>query len=360
MPAAELWTLDQAHAWTVWRDQDSVDRVKPGQLGSACTFRTLLGIRKRGYRTSRRPVVAKLHELDHACAAGALKAVRLFVNGTTERIPAHEWRDGTPNNPQQIRFLPSDVMVIFPRSDEVPPSHHAVQRERPQEGVTATGELVSAPSSTPSAPAFRATAIRSGAIAEGSQLAEWITLLEAIEHVQRVGDAAPREAVEKLRVPLREGKIRSRHWGTDRPIEPLAWYRAKIFSDGGVEFCSDNALLESRLKTIGLGSIRDRVEVNNSEMMRYFPEPAEKRRRGPKPGTVDRYGEADGGLFGDIEEIMKKENNSVEAAAKMLADANRIVGTGSPDSRATRLAKRYRQDRGRKNLVPTRSETRPN
>jgi hypothetical protein len=152
IPVSELWTLDQAHAWTVWRDPDSVDLVRPGQGPSGWTFRTLWGYRVRGYRPLEPPplAIAKSHELDRACAAGELNALRLFANGTTKRVPAREWRDGTPNNPQQIRFLPSEVMANFARPEEVLASHDDAQCERQFEGLTSTRDLVAAPSSTSS------------------------------------------------------------------------------------------------------------------------------------------------------------------------------------------------------------------
>jgi hypothetical protein len=153
MRSSELWTLDQAHAWTVWRDKNSVDLVKPDQLASGWTFRTLWGSRVRGYRTSEPPpfAIANSHELDCACAAGELRAVRLFANGTTEPVPAHEWRDGTPRKPQQIRFLTSEVVAIFPPSGEVLASNDADQYERSQERVTSTHDVVAAPGNIPSA-----------------------------------------------------------------------------------------------------------------------------------------------------------------------------------------------------------------
>ena len=141
--------------------------------------------------------------------------------------------------------------------------------------------------------------------------------------------------------------------GTDRVIEPLAWYRATIFSDGTVEFHTGDALYERRLKAIGLDRIGNRVELYRDDVLHCFPVQRHKRQRGPKPGTVDRYGESDRALFADIDEIMKRERTSVEAAAKKLAHADKIAGTGSRDSRASRLAKRYRMEKpqNRTNLL---------
>jgi hypothetical protein len=67
------------------------------------------------------------------------------------------------------------------------------------------------------------------------------------------------------------------------------------------------------------------------------------RRRGPKPGTLDRYGAADRALFNEIKRIMRVDRVSVSAAATRLADAGKIAGVGTSVSRAKRLAERYRR-----------------
>jgi hypothetical protein len=79
--------------------------------------------------------------------------------------------------------------------------------------------------------------------------------------------------------------------------------------------------------------------------------PVKERRRGPVPGTVDRYGEDDRKLFGELERIKSIERISIAAAAKKLADAYKIAGPATAESRATRLAKRYRQEKGSQNSL---------
>ena len=63
--------------------------------------------------------------------------------------------------------------------------------------------------------------------------------------------------------------------------------------------------------------------------------------RGPKSGRLDRYGEADRALFPKIEEIMRTEHRSANAAALQLAEAGEVAGTGAAKSLAKRLAGRY-------------------
>jgi len=72
---------------------------------------------------------------------------------------------------------------------------------------------------------------------------------------------------------------------------------------------------------------------------------ARKRRRGPEPGSVDRFGESDEALFPEIDRIRHERHKSVHAATLELALAGRIEGTGTEVSRAKRLASRYRKAR---------------
>jgi hypothetical protein len=70
-----------------------------------------------------------------------------------------------------------------------------------------------------------------------------------------------------------------------------------------------------------------------------------RRKRGPAPGTLDRYGKADRALFPELRRIMRDEQVSVAAAATRLAEQGKVTGVGAPSSRAKRLAARYRRER---------------
>jgi hypothetical protein len=72
------------------------------------------------------------------------------------------------------------------------------------------------------------------------------------------------------------------------------------------------------------------------------PRMAPPSRKGPAPGTVDRFGEADRRLFPEIRRIMRKKHKSLHAAALELAEAGKVEGSGTPHSRAKRLAKGFR------------------
>jgi hypothetical protein len=76
-----------------------------------------------------------------------------------------------------------------------------------------------------------------------------------------------------------------------------------------------------------------------------------KHRRGPLPGTVNRYGQDDRKLFPELERIKDSEKVSDSAACRRLAEAGRIAGPGNPESRATRLRKLYRREKMIQNSV---------
>jgi hypothetical protein len=69
-----------------------------------------------------------------------------------------------------------------------------------------------------------------------------------------------------------------------------------------------------------------------------------RRRKGPAPGTVDRYGPSDRKLYPELERIMREEQKSATAAARQLAEDGKVKGVGGTESRARRLAKRYLDD----------------
>ena len=68
-----------------------------------------------------------------------------------------------------------------------------------------------------------------------------------------------------------------------------------------------------------------------------------RKRRGPKPGTVDRFGEDDRKCYPELKGLIKIKG-SVAAAARELADVGKVAGTGTQENRARRLAARYRRE----------------
>jgi hypothetical protein len=210
---------------------------------------------------------------------------------------------------------------------------------------------------------------------------EWMPLLEAIEHVQRIVGSNPREACDRVRLLLRDGRVKSRCAGTEQHIKPVTWYRATVFEDGRVEFGDDPRY--SLLRPPILGRPHVEIEVRRNEVMKWWPAAAEratekpapgpdplpratgaaavigneqqqeqirKGRRGPARGQVDRYRDTDHALYPELDRLTRDEpiKLSINAAALLLGEQGKIAGTGARESRAHRLADRYRKDRGDK------------
>jgi hypothetical protein len=186
---------------------------------------------------------------------------------------------------------------------------------------------------------------------------QWISLLDAIEHVRSVFGGTIEEAWNALVIPLREGAILGRFRGQavggiaaaiegDGAVPSGWWYNATVARDGSVGF-ADLSVAGRRL--------RREIEIQRSDLLKHWPDqaadkiaesaPAKRRKRGPVPGMIDRYGAADRALYGDLERIVQHDKLSVAAAAARLADEGKIAGIGNARSRATRLAERYRRDR---------------
>jgi hypothetical protein len=81
------------------------------------------------------------------------------------------------------------------------------------------------------------------------------------------------------------------------------------------------------------------------------PKKPARGRRGPKPGTVSRYGEADRALFAEMDKLIPQAG-SARAAALQLAWDGKISGDGTEESGAKRLERKYLQH---KKLAPTKS-----
>ena len=72
-----------------------------------------------------------------------------------------------------------------------------------------------------------------------------------------------------------------------------------------------------------------------------IPTPQRRGRRGPAPGAVDRYRDADRALFSEIRRIMRREGKSLYAAALKLAEMDKVKGAGTTISRAKRIVRRF-------------------
>jgi hypothetical protein len=74
-------------------------------------------------------------------------------------------------------------------------------------------------------------------------------------------------------------------------------------------------------------------------------QPPPRRRKGPVPGKVSRYLEADRRLYPEVEQRAVPERcGSITAAAIQLAEEDKVAGTGTSLSKGRRLAGHYFRD----------------
>ena len=85
---------------------------------------------------------------------------------------------------------------------------------------------------------------------------------------------------------------------------------------------------------------------NGPRLVRGKDPDSQSSKRGPKPGEIDRFGAQDRALYPELESLRQNKHLSVSAAALCLAEQSKVAGLGSSsvESRAIRLAGRYRRD----------------
>jgi hypothetical protein len=178
---------------------------------------------------------------------------------------------------------------------------------------------------------------------------------EALEHVERVAGCSRDTACRDLYAVLRQGGIAARFTDGNEPIPPAKW------PDG-----ADALILVEGIGPLfpnKHGSVR-RVELCRKDVEGLWPTPgraddavievsavdskamaAPRRRRSPAPGSLNRYAEADRALHRKIQQMMREDHLSATAAARKLAEAGRVEGNGTTESRARRLATGYLRER---------------
>jgi hypothetical protein len=91
------------------------------------------------------------------------------------------------------------------------------------------------------------------------------------------------------------------------------------------------------------------IELLNDELDHFCGPSGRRRHRrrpaGPRPSSGGRYDAADEKLFPEIDALRRDQNLSPTSAALKLAEAGKVAGTGSPASRAKRLAGLYLRQR---------------
>jgi hypothetical protein len=202
----------------------------------------------------------------------------------------------------------------------------------------------------------------------------WCPLSECLRYVA-AASGKPEDAWPEVKNAISDGELRARgtYFEIDhQPLQP-EWMRIVMWDDANddaiffreekgsdlvppqrvpghitnVEVCTADIerRWRSNAKEAAMSSLADMelIAVAGAKPAPRSIDGARRGTRGPKRGSLDRYGEADRSLFPKIEEIMKTEKLSAHAVAHRLAENGKVAGTGTPKSRAKRLAALYLQ-----------------
>jgi hypothetical protein len=103
---------------------------------------------------------------------------------------------------------------------------------------------------------------------------EWMPLLDAIYHIQRVAEGARKRACEVVLIAVCDGGVLSRVRGQavrrGAGIAPEQWYRATVSCDGTVDFTDDPRFPLLRPFPPGLGPLRHQNEVRRSDVLKWW------------------------------------------------------------------------------------------
>jgi hypothetical protein len=149
----------------------------------------------------------------------------------------------------------------------------------------------------------------------------WLLVKSAVGLIGRKRNVGPDAALSLLVEACSLGKVRSRY-GVVARINPAEWPSLKIDLD--YNGCTSSDFVGFR-----------HIAVSEPDLNRWLARP----RRGPKPGQLARYREADLALLPEIKRIMREKQVSATVAAEELVRAGKVAGVGSPASLAKRLAR---------------------
>jgi hypothetical protein len=171
---------------------------------------------------------------------------------------------------------------------------------------------------------------------------KWISLANAADELIRRGlsKGTADEIVTKI---VLDGHIPLRGYGRSDCLTP-----SKI--NGPL----DGACISIDLSTIhciGINIWRD-VELGEAEFLaqlHYFvPSKMQLRKpSGPTPGTIKRQKDSDAGLMRKVEEMVRRGMSSRQAALS-LAQAGKITGAGTQESKAKRIERKFNKLRSAK------------
>jgi len=372
----ETWKWNQAVVWAVWRDEELValcddpdrrlyaergaQRIRAGlrPAGSEQALRTRLRagrITARGHRddeTAVEPVRAETWPESAGMASGWIEDQITFDAGEIRRelryIPEHERPNELVTDPDWV-VKKAERRIRRVRQFS---RFHDCQRRRRWLSFEEIADWCARISGT----VRRDEALRAQAYAD---LGDAMLAAE-------FGDGArsrvlyfhpdPGPSEERLRLAPEGLRTWLDFYGTDNPIittEILSrcWLPRDLcrswFERHGLTWPSAFDPPDARRAAELLGSRAADVTAAHlaAPTLRSPMETRQKPRRGPEPGSVDRFGDSDRALFPELEALMAA-GRSLTAAASQLASQDKVAGIGIPASRAKRLADRYRRERG--------------
>lgn len=216
------------------------------------------------------------------------------------------------------------------------------------------------------------------------QRADWRTLAEAVAHIRLRDKCDEAAARQQLRDALADGALGALRWEdgqatpcvggatmpTDTPPGSIPasaqvdWGAGTVLDEWGEHVPRHRHVLIYRLalentwhdpRTL-VPKAPPPINPLRGGRNPALPieEPAPASRRGPRPGTIDRFAAADRELYPEFEALMKQGGPdatplSATAASEQLAISGKIKGGGVPGSKARRLRDRYAADHLGKN-----------
>ena len=202
----------------------------------------------------------------------------------------------------------------------------------------------------------------------------WLSIKEALGKIVRVREVGPREAEILLLTACRSRRVRSRYlafWEgrtivtagnsyldlyladlDDKPrssvqlgedlVDPRRLrmeYRAIHASMWDVDQPPQPGFVDLKTGIFRAEDAQGSIQIHAHDLNRWLARPP----KGPAPGTVSRYAEADQALFPEIARLMSEKKISTTEAARRLMLEGKVVGRGSDESRVRRLARAYKQ-----------------
>jgi transposase-like protein len=169
----------------------------------------------------------------------------------------------------------------------------------------------------------------------------WLDIRAAIE-LAVVNQRSLRSAEKKLIEALASGAVRSRAWIRDPPTPggiPTPGHILSLPAENWNYPDADPGIVLDGVKSILSGNAS--IQVNENDL-RSWRSQQRRGRRGPVPGKIARYQQADEALFPELRRLLNEEHKTLTAATQELAWQGKVGGPATPESKAKRLQRAFR------------------